>query len=134
MLAEQIHRLVQAATHHGHAGEHEAVVDLLVLTAFADHRITQEERDGLEEFDRSHADWDEGAFSVQQYLPEAVASVRGIGGSRDAREQFIEQAAARITSRNLRQAAPELCEQLASADGASREESDVVAAIRSALR
>ena len=46
--------------------EHQAVVDLLVLTVYADERVSQEEMEALARFDVEHQDWDGGDFSVTE--------------------------------------------------------------------
>jgi len=61
------------SVHSSDVDEHQAAIDLLVLTAGCDHRFTQDELDTLERFDVDHTTWDEGGFGVQQYPHSAMA-------------------------------------------------------------
>jgi hypothetical protein len=55
--------------------EHEAVVDLLLLVAFTDHRIRIGEMDEISAV-VDDLGWESATFSVGQYLGEGVAKVR----------------------------------------------------------
>jgi hypothetical protein len=106
------HLASRLAVHPGTAEEHEAVVDLLVLTVYSDQRITQEEQDSLEQFDLDHTDWDSGEFSVRQYLPASIAKVREAIGESGGADRVLAEAAARITHPEVKATALEACEGL----------------------
>src|SRR3954465_14659956 len=97
--------------------EHQAVVDLLVLTVYADERVSQEEMEALARFDVEHQDWDGGDFSVTEYLGPSTAKVRAAVASPREVDQFLTEVAAKITPPALREAVPGYCEAVAQADG-----------------
>jgi len=114
--------------------EHQAIVDLLVLTVYADERVSQEEMEALARFDVEHQDWDGGDFSVAEYLGPSIAKVRTAVGSPQEVDQLLTEAAAKITTPALREAVPGYCEGVAQADGQlSVDEVGVIAKIRQAL-
>ncbi|HUY85507.1 MAG TPA: hypothetical protein VMU77_00220 [Acidimicrobiales bacterium] len=134
MLTEHLHRLSHRVPHGGAtADEHKAVIELLVLVIFADGKVTQEELDALEQFDSDHSDWDEGAFSVKQYLGEAVSRVRSSIDDENEIMRLIATDAGRIESADLREQAALYCRELADVDGRAKEESALLAAIFKAL-
>ncbi len=121
------------AQHAGTPREHAAVVDLLVLTVYSDRRITQGEIDALEQFDVEHSDWDSGVFSVQQYLPEAVAKVRSALDVPGGADRLLGEAAAALSDAEVRAFAVDACRAVASAGGAAPAEEEFVERVRSAL-
>ncbi len=134
MLIERIHELSRHAAHGTRAvPAHQAVVDLLVLTAYADGRISTDELDALERFDRQHADWDTTSFSVQQYLPIAVAKVRGLIGQPRGADELIVDAASRLGDAAARADAVHACTALAGLGGLAASESAVLSRIEGEL-
>jgi hypothetical protein len=114
--------------------EHQAVVDLLVLTLYADERVSQEELEALAQFDLEHADWDGADFSVTEYLGPSIAKVRAAVSSPQLTEQLLVEVAAKITTPALRAAVPGYCEALAQADGQlSSGEAGIIDRIKRAL-
>ena len=114
--------------------EHQAIVDLLVLTVYADERVSQEEMEALARFDVEHQDWDGGDFSVAEYLGPSIAKVRAAVGSPLDVDGLLSDAAAKITTPALRAEVPGYCEAVAQADGQlSADEVGIIAKIRKAL-
>ena len=114
--------------------EHQAIVDLLVLTVYADERVSQEEMEALARFDVEHQDWDGGDFSVTEYLGPSIAKVRAAVGSPLDTDQLLRDVAAKVTTPALRSAVPGYCEAVAQADGQlSANEAGIIAKIRQAL-
>jgi uncharacterized tellurite resistance protein B-like protein len=114
--------------------EHQAIVDLLVLTVYADERVSQEEMEALARFDVEHQDWDGGDFSVAEYLGPSIAKVRAAVGSPLDVDGLLSDAAAKITTPALRAEVPGYCEAVAQADGQlSADEVGIIAKIRRAL-
>jgi hypothetical protein len=98
MLLDRIHPHFKKATEHtDDAAQHAAVVEVLVLAVFADQSVDVSELDALDSFDASHADWDEGPFSIQQ---------------------------SRIASPSLREATVSYCEEILRVDGITDKERD----------
>ncbi len=124
--------LKRARSHTDDTAEHAAVIDLLVLTVYADRRVAQGELDALEQFDVDHADWDEKAFSILQYLPTAIAGVRNLRTPEDS-DRFLVDAASRIVTPSLRAATVGYCRAMAEAGGSTEAESALVARIGEAL-
>ena len=114
--------------------EHQAIVDLLVLTLYADERVSQEELEALAQFDLDHADWDGADFSVTEYLGSSIAKVRAAVSSPLQTDQLLVEVAAKVKTPALRAAVPGYCEALAHADGQmSPGEVGIIAKIRKAL-
>jgi hypothetical protein len=121
------------SVHSSDVDEHQAAIDLLVLTAYCDHRITQDELDALEQFDIDHTTWDEGGFSVQQYLPSAMAKVRSALDKPDGAERLLTESAAVIKSTALKEETASACAALAESGGLDEAETDFVGRVRHAL-
>src|SRR5256885_16876349 len=77
--------------------EHQAAVDLLVLTVYADERGSQEGMEALARFDVEHQDWDGGDFSVTEYLGPSIAKVRAAVEAPGQGDRLLTEPAARIT-------------------------------------
>ena len=134
MIIDRLHNLVAPLSGYSDAvEEHRAVVDLLVLTVYCDHRISQEELDALDRFGDVHASWGSGAFSLEQYLSSAVAKVRSALGSPGGVDRIISEAAAAITTPALRAQTPEACAGVAALDGVDPSETEFVQRVRDAL-
>lgn len=134
MFTDRLAAVLGRATKSGaDADQHAAVVELLLVTVLADQTVSEEELQGLDTFDREHQDWDEGPFSVTQYVGPALAKVRAAMESPGGVDDLIREAAARIREPGLRSATPEYCEQLAYLDGPAPAEQTVLAKIRSQL-
>ncbi len=80
--------------------EHMAALELLAVVMLADHHIGDDELDVLKELTE---DWRGTAFSVEQYLGQAVATARRAWGT-DSVTVLLDSIDARITSRVLRRA------------------------------
>lgn len=120
-------------TDRSNVAEHEAVVDLLVLTAYADDQIDQLELDSLNSFDAAHTGWDENGFSVAQYLPVAIAKVRAILGDEAAITALLKESGAAITTSALKAETLSACSKLASVDGMAATETAFLERVRAAL-
>ena len=138
-MLERLHsQFSNVKQHTDEVAEHKAVVDLLVLTAFSDRRITQQELDQLKNFDANHVSWDAGSFSVTQYLPRAIAKVRAALDNTDSRDRLLSDTVSRLTTPAARQEAVTACTALVDADRRSidhqsQQETDFLAKVRAAL-
>jgi hypothetical protein len=118
MVLDRIHPHFKKATEHtDDPAQHAAVVEVLVLAVFADQSVDTSELDALDEFDASHADWDDGPFSIQQYLSTATAKVRYAMDEEGGTDSLLKDATSRITSPSLRQAVPGYLQEILSVDG-----------------
>jgi hypothetical protein len=106
--------------------EHQAVVELLALAAYADDAVTEEEFAELAAFDTGHASWDDAAFSVLQHLPVAIAHAR-------AGTSTVADLAGRITNPELRSETVAAVEKLLAVDGVTGQESDFLSEVRRTL-
>jgi uncharacterized tellurite resistance protein B-like protein len=81
--------------------EHEAVIELLLLVMIADRHITDEE---LEEIRNISDDsgWESSTFSFDQYLGQAMATVRAAVANDDT-EALLDDIDRRVASSVLRQ-------------------------------
>ena len=120
-----------AAQHTVDATEHEAVVDLVVAAAYADGRITEKELAALEKLDLDHTGWDDGVFSVIQYLPVAISKARGVSDS--SIDEFLDDVSRRIATKPLRTEALRYCLAEIADGGVSADESAFIAKARRAL-
>src|SRR6185295_1287676 len=73
--------------------EHMAALELLAVVMLADHHIGEDELDVLKEISE---DWRGTAFSVEQYLGQAVATARG-AWAHDTVTELLDSIDARIT-------------------------------------
>jgi hypothetical protein len=125
MLLDRIHPHFKKATEHtDDPSQHAAVVELLVLAVFADQSVDVSELEALDNFDASHADWDEGPFSIQQYLSTATNKVRSALDEEGGADRLLTDAISRITSPSLREAAVGYCEEILRVDGIKDDERD----------
>ncbi len=123
MMLDRIHPHFKLAREHtSEPAEHAAVVEVLVLAVLADHTVDISELDALDEFDESHADWDDGPFSIQQYLPVATAKVRSAMDEEGGADRLLNDAVSRITSPSLREATIGYCEEILRIDGITDDE------------
>jgi len=98
MLLDRIHLHFKKATEHtDDPDQHAAVVEVLVLAVLSDHAVDASELDALDEFDANHADWDEGPFSIQQYLPVATARFVQQMDEEGGADRLLKDAVSRIT-------------------------------------
>ena len=133
MALDQIRRNFKRATDHTQDREqHAAVVELLILAVYADKTVDVAELDALDQFDAAHADWDDEAFSIQEYLGPATAKVRSALDAGESTKLLVE-IAARITSPELREAAVGYCADILHLDGVTEQESGFMDAVRRAL-
>lgn len=107
-------------------GEHQAVVELLALAAYADDAVTDAEFDELAKFDSSHTSWDDAAFSILQHLPVAIAHARSGSAT-------VAGLAEQITTPALRREAVAAITQLLAADGVNASESAFLTEVRRTL-
>jgi hypothetical protein len=122
----------RAADHTDDRQQHAAIVELLVLAVYADKTVDVSELEALDKFDASHADWDDQAFSIQEYLGPATAKVRA-AIDEDGSQALLEDIGGRITSPELREAAIGYCEDIVGIDGVTDEESEFVKRVRQML-
>jgi hypothetical protein len=123
----------KAAGHSEDPAQHAAVVELLILAVYAGKTVDVRELEALDEFDASHADWDAGPFSIQQYLAPATAKVRGALDEPDGADRLLADAASRITTPALRDATLHSCEELLRIDGMTDDEREFFAQASRAL-
>jgi hypothetical protein len=134
VVLDNFRRLAAHLKHHeGSTAEHEAVVDLLVLTVYSDRRVTQDELDALDQFDLDHANWDSGPFSVQQYLPNSVAKVRSAIDAPGGANKMLAEVAAAISDPAMKTLALDSCQAIASSGGTAQAETDFIEQLRHAL-
>jgi hypothetical protein len=107
----------RASSHTDDVAEHQAVVDLLVLAVYADHTVGQLELAALETFEDHAQDWDEGGFSVHQYLPVSIAKARDALDVEGGVTSLMAVAASQITTPVLRAEAVAYCEMITQVDG-----------------
>jgi tellurite resistance protein len=135
VLTERLHELAsQALRSSKEVPEHQAVVELLVLMAYADGNVSTDELEALDSFDASHAGWDKGAFSIQQYLPIAVAEVRRASAEPDGADRLMRAACERIVDPDVRREAVDACGAVAAIGGVDPSESALLARIEQSLR
>ena len=115
-----------AAVPQGSVDEHQAVVELLALAAFADAAVSDAEFAELAAFDTGHASWDLEGFSVLQHLPVAVARAR-------SGQSTVADLAKRITTREVRREALAEVEKLLKVDGLTGQEPAFLSEVRAAL-
>lgn len=127
------HFATRMSSHTDDTDQHKAAVDLLVLTVYCNGNVSQEELDGLDRFDADHTDWDSGAFSVSQYLPEAVSRVRRDLEQPGGEQALLREAASRITTPALRDETGTACTALAASDGTDEKETAFLVRLRQAL-
>jgi hypothetical protein len=89
--------------------------------------------DAFDIFDQKHEDWDGGAFSVQEYLPVAVAKARKALDETGGVNKALTDAASRITHPPARAEAIKICESLADIDGRDTSEVEFLKLVRRAL-
>ncbi len=129
---DRLRDMSKAATvHSANTTEHEAVVDLVVAAAYADGRITERELAALEKLDLDHTHWDDGGFSVVQYLPVAISKARAVGDS--TVDEFLADVSRRISTEPLRVEALRYCMAEVAGGGVSADESAFIARARRAL-
>jgi hypothetical protein len=134
VTTNRLHDLyTRISAHSDEVGEHEAAVDLLVLTAYSDHRVNQAELDALDRFDVDHTDWDAGAFNVSEYLPSAIAKVRTALDQDGGADRLLATSAARLSTAAVKEETVKACQDLASTAGSEAAESDFAERVRQAL-
>ena len=94
--------------------EHEAVVELLVLTMMADKHISSDEIDSIRSL-TADAGWDGETFSFDQYIGQAVATVRAAVNDHHV-DELLDSIDSRITSRVLRGSLFAACRDIAGID------------------
>ena len=115
--------------------EHMAVVELLVLTAFADRLVRQSELESIDHLDDSHADWETPTFSVEQAVGPAMARVRSAIATDGGEAALLTEISGRIHTQDLRREVPELCLAVATVDSdLSAEEQEFLDHVRAAFR
>ena len=100
-MQERLTELYQGVAVHATADrEHMAALELLAVVMLADHHVGDAELDVLKELTE---DWRGTAFSVDQYLGQAIATARN-AWTHDTVTDVLDSIDARITSRVLRRA------------------------------
>ena len=101
VMDERLTELYQGVAVHATADrEHMAALELLAVVMLADQHIGDDELDVLKELTE---DWRGTAFSVDQYLGQAIATARSAWAN-DTVTDLLDSIDARITSRVLRRA------------------------------
>jgi uncharacterized tellurite resistance protein B-like protein len=100
-MQERLNELYQGVAVHATADrEHMAALELLAVVMLADHHVGDDELDVLKELTE---DWRGTAFSVDQYLGQAIATARN-AWTHDTVTDVLDSIDNRITSRVLRRA------------------------------
>jgi uncharacterized tellurite resistance protein B-like protein len=126
-MEERLTELYQGVAVHATADrEHMAALELLAVVMLADHRVGDAELDVLKELTE---DWRGTAFSVDQYLGQAVATARN-AWARNTVTELLDSIDGRITSRVLRRALFSAAREIAGVDeNVSPEEGTLLSAI-----
>lgn len=112
-MEERLTELYQGVAVHATADrEHMAALELLAVVMLADHRVGDAELDVLKELTE---DWRGTAFSVDQYLGQAVATARN-ARARGTVTPLLDSIDGRITSRVLRRALFSAAREIAGVD------------------
>jgi len=112
--------------------EREAIVDLLHLCIYADAHIGIKEGDAVPKVVDAIG-WDT-KLSFSAYEPRSIASARACLGREAATKEFLQRAAARLTSKEARAFAIAKCTALTAADGTHQKEASLIFRIKEALR
>jgi uncharacterized tellurite resistance protein B-like protein len=100
-MEKRLSELYQGVAVHATADrEHMAALELLAVVMLADHHVGDDELDVLKELTE---DWRGTAFSVDQYLGQAIATARS-AWSHDTVTALLDSVDERISSRVLRRA------------------------------
>ena len=100
-MEERLTELYQGVAVHATTDrEHMAALELLAVVMLADHHVGEDELDVLKELTE---DWRGTAFSVDQYLGQAIATARNAWAHGTVNE-LLDSIDGRITSRVLRMA------------------------------
>src|SRR5215211_1340189 len=100
-MEERLTELYQGVAVHATADrEHMAALELLAVVMLADHHVGDDELGVLKELTE---DWRGTAFSVEQYLGQAVATARN-AWARGSVNDLLDSIDERISSRVLRSA------------------------------
>jgi hypothetical protein len=112
-MEERLTELYQGVAVHATADrEHMAALELLAVVMLADRHIGEDELGVIKELTE---DWRGSAFSVEQYLGQAVATARAAWAN-DTVTELLDSIDARITSRVLRRALFSAARELVGAD------------------
>lgn len=112
-MEERLTELYQGVAVHATADrEHMAALELLAVVMLADHHVGDAELDVLKELTE---DWRGTAFSVDQYLGQAVATARN-AWARNTVTALLDSIDGRITSRVLRRALFSAAREIAGVD------------------
>jgi uncharacterized tellurite resistance protein B-like protein len=112
-MEERLTELYQGVAVHATADrEHMAALELLAVVMLADSHLSDDELGVLRELTE---DWRGTAFSVEQYLGQAMATARKAWAT-DTVNDLLDSIDARITSRVLRMALFSAARELVGAD------------------
>jgi len=111
--------------------EREAIVDLLHLCMFADAHISSKESLLLAK-DVDKMGWDANqAFNL--YESRSIAAARSVRLDDKKRAEFLQDAASRLQSKEVKDLAITTCEEFFQSDGAVKSEAALLEEIRQAL-
>ena len=112
-MEERLQELYEGVAVHANADrEHMAALELLAVVMLADHHVGEDELDVIKELTE---DWRGTAFSVDQYLGQAVATARNAWAHHTVND-LLDSIDARIISRVLRRALFSAARELVGAD------------------
>jgi hypothetical protein len=118
-MIEELRNIYGRVSVHATAdAEHAAVLDLLLLVAFADHRLRPDELDEINTLVDDHG-WESSTFSLSQYFGEGVAKVRSAmdaEGDGDGVERLLTDIDNRINNTVLRREISAMARDVADAD------------------
>ncbi|MFT3781528.1 MAG: hypothetical protein QM790_05875 [Nibricoccus sp.] len=112
--------------------EREAIVDLLHLCLYADAHISLKEG----EFIKDVIDvigWDT-KLSFSSYESRSIAAAREARADEKSKKEFIQDAAARLKSKESKKLALSLCTDLSGSDGTQDREAELLAQIKAILK
>jgi len=112
--------------------EREAIIDLLILGAYADSQLTLAEEevfDGL----KGSMNW-ESVTDISDYIDSSTAKARAIRSNPPAVNRFLEEVKARLASRSSITKALNLLHKVFISDGRSYEEANFYRRVENLLK
>ena len=114
-MKDKIHSLFGSlATKKSEQNQTEAIVELLIMTMYADKSLKLEEDEAITKYIKT-LQW-ESPMSVEYYLGIATAKVRKALESPEKVRSFLEDISNRVETVELKKQVLQICNQLAMAD------------------
>ena len=112
--------------------EREAIVDLLILGAYADNRLSLREEKSFESLTGT-LNW-ESSTELSDYMDAAIAKVRSVRNNPSATNGFLKEVKRRLVSRSSIAKALNLLHRVFVSDGRSYEEANFYRQVESLLK